>query len=77
MARILDESLPFGLATPELMAGDDEIMPHAEALNDGREPPPRLWPPVEVQDDEIASHLEEMLFTHRHGKAKGRRPVRH
>jgi hypothetical protein len=82
MARVLNDALPpLGIATPEVPAGDDEIAVHAEAIDDGRDAPETALPfPVELQDDEIASHLEEgeMVFAplpSRH--VRRRRALRH
>ncbi len=82
MARTMDDALPFDLATPRMTLGDDEIAVHAEALDDGRDAPElRIWPPFEVQDDEIGRHLEagEMLFEGLPARrtAHGRRATRH
>ena len=78
MARMLDDApLPFRLATP---MGDDEIAVHAEALDDGRDPPVTLpWRPAELRDDEIASHLEleDLLFERLPTRRARRRPIRH
>jgi len=65
MARMMDDALPFDPSAPRMALGDDEIALHAEALEDGRDAPERrLWPPPEVQDDEIGRYMEDaaLLF---------------